>query len=50
MLKAMVNLNHLSWLALHYIFFPYLLSDDRMGAHSCYNHTRSRASTARGRL
>jgi hypothetical protein len=54
----MLSLNHFPWQALHLSphhkwaqkhFSPYLLSDDRMGAHYCYNHTRSRTGTTRWR-
>jgi hypothetical protein len=31
-------------------FFPHMLSDDRMGAHPYYNHTRSRIGTAKRRI
>jgi hypothetical protein len=37
---------HHKWAHTHY--YPHLLSDDRMGAHLCYNHTRSRTGTTRG--
>jgi hypothetical protein len=58
-LKAIPSLNHFSLVSLrlhmspnrkwaHTHFFPHLLSDDCMGAHPCYNHTRSRTSTAGG--
>jgi hypothetical protein len=37
-----MSLNHIPWQALHYTLSPHLLSDDRMGAHTRYNHIKSR--------
>jgi hypothetical protein len=39
-LKAMLSLKKNSLVSLKLNFYPHLLSDDRMGAHPCYNHTR----------
>jgi hypothetical protein len=58
LLKAMLSLNHFSLVSLtlhmsphskwaHAHYYPHLLSNDHMRAHPCYNHTRSRTSTAR---
>jgi hypothetical protein len=61
LLKAMLSLNHYLFISrtlhmsphrkwAHARYSPHLLSDDRMRAHPCYNHTRRRTGAAGVRL